>query len=502
MSTPTLVEKNQFIKTVISLSVFAVIMLLASPYEALAAPPETMPIWRIQVFFETFNTSDAGSDDSVRVELNPNNGTWVDSGFDDWEIGSRTYDLRLDGISRISDLDYFRVSKTGSGGWCIGRIRLIVNGATLYDEQFPSGHWLDNSGGHSTVYFIDDYFMRQRAHWINYVVPTRPNIVPVGGMRSRIQCLFGDFLTANDDLGFRNSNPITIFTLDANTWRVNVDLDDTKPGPVPDPDIDVDFDLTVLWTGSFFARPDLRVENLHVGYTWPAWGESARTFMNTHFQPRINEMMKNFSYRVGTGIQLAPNGDLHFLPIVFNPVPIDFAKVTATTGAIANLESQPFVTSLTHPERLELRVRTGGDIEAFAERTITATLSSGLKKDSEVDLILLLPAEILMADAALDACDGEGTRSLTPEIELRSDGATLVRLRDRVAAGKKTDYALRLIFRPDGNETAQIIIRVGLANADADPEAISLQASTSFRFDAGRIRPEGTICVASKANPQ
>src|SRR5262245_5449968 len=316
MSTQRVLEIDRLIKPVIRLSVLIIIMLLAFAGEALAAPPETMPIWRVQVFFETFNTSDAGSDDSVRVELNDNNGTWVDSGFDDWEIGSRTYDLRMDGVSRISDIDYFRVSKTGSGGWCIGRIRLIINGLTLYDEVFPSGHWLDNCCGHSTVFFMDDFFMRQRPQWINYVVPTRSNIVPVGDMRSRIQCLFGDFLTANDDLGFRNSNPITVSTLDANTWRVNVDLDDKKPGPVPDPDVDVDFDLTVLWSGGIFMRADLRVENLHVGYSWPAWGESARTFMNTNFQPRINEMMKNFTYMIGTGIQLASNGDLHFIPTV------------------------------------------------------------------------------------------------------------------------------------------------------------------------------------------
>src|SRR4026209_834967 len=129
----------------VRLSVLTALAILLSAGQAQAAPPETMPIWRARVYFQTFNTSDGGSDDSVRVELGSSNGTWVDSPFDDWEIGSgRTYDLRLDGISSLSDIDYFRISKPGSGGWCIGRIRLLINGVALYDEQFPVGLWLDN----------------------------------------------------------------------------------------------------------------------------------------------------------------------------------------------------------------------------------------------------------------------------------------------------------------------------------------------------------------------
>lgn len=213
----------------VRLLMLVAIAILFSSSQALAAPPETMPIWRIRVFFQTFNTPDAGSDDSVRVELRSDNGTWLDTGNDDWEIGARTYDLRLDNISKLSDIDYFRVSKTGSGGWCIGRIRLIVNGVALYDEQFPTGHWLDNSGGHSTVYFMDDFFMGQRPEWINYVVPTRSNTVPVSDIEARLEALYGDYLTMNGDLGFRSADSIVISTLDANSWRVNVNLDDEKP---------------------------------------------------------------------------------------------------------------------------------------------------------------------------------------------------------------------------------------------------------------------------------
>ncbi|HVG38555.1 MAG TPA: PLAT/LH2 domain-containing protein, partial [Pyrinomonadaceae bacterium] len=416
------------------------IALLACGARALAAPPENMGIWRAQIFLQTFNTSDAGTDDKVRVELRSNNGTWLDSPQDDWEVGSRTYELRLDNITRLSDLDYLRISKTGSNGWCIGRILLIVNGLALYDEQFPSGHWLDNSGGHTNVYFIDDYFMRLRAEWANYVAPTRPDVVPVGSLKARIQGLFGDFLTDDSNLGFGSSNPVSIGTLDANSWRVHVDVDDEKPWPVPDQDVEVDFDLTVGWAGNLvFVRPSFTVENLNVDYTWPGYGGSARTFMNNNFKPRFDAMMKGFGYTKGSGIQIAPNGDLHFLPIVFNPYPFPITPgVTTEQGRAMNTFAAPHKSG----SPLALRVKTGGEFKAQAETAFTATLASGLEEDAEVEITFTLPAGVSLPNPVIEADDGEGVRILAPQFEAQNDGTTLVSLRERVAAGKAIAYVL------------------------------------------------------------
>jgi hypothetical protein len=462
--------------------------ILLSSSQAQAAPPETMPIWRARVYFQTFNAPDAGSDDSVRVELGASNGTWVDSPFDDWETGAgRTYDLRLDGINRLSDIDYFRISKPGSGGWCIGRIRLLINGVALYDEQFPSGLWLDNSGGHSTVYFIDDFFMRQRAEWINYVVPTRSDIVPVGDMRSRIEALFGDFLTStNGDLGFRGSSPVGIWTLDANSWRVNVDISDIKLF-FPDQDVDVDFDLTVAWTGSFIVRPDLRVENLNVDYTWPAYGGGAQYFMNNDFMPRLNAMMKNFTYLSRTGIQLAPNGDLHFLPIAVSPEgPITIGAFASEPGRITRAVAIPN----DNRSPLVLRVGTASNIKPFEETTFTAVVKSNLNEDAEVDVTFGLPAEVSVSGASIGANDATGTRWLTPVIQSQSNGATSITLRDRLATGKETTYTLRLTFVP-GDEKASLI------NTYVAPASVGkvgpLSATTYFRMDSGSINSEGTM---------
>jgi hypothetical protein len=332
--------------------------------------------------------------------------------------------------------------------------------------------------------------MRQRAEWINYVVPTRSDIVPVGDMRSRIEALFGDYLTStNGNFGFRGSNPVGIWTLDANSWRVNVDIEDIKPGPVPDQDIEVDFDLTVAWTGSFIVRPDLRVENLNVDYTWPGYGGYAQYFMNNDFMPRLNAMMKNFSYLSRTGIQLAPNGDLHFLPTVIAPGGPITIGVTSEQGRI----TRPVEISNDNRSPLVLRVHTASDMKPFEETTFTAVVKSNLSEDADADVTFGLPAQVNFSNAEIEATDASGTRRLVPRIESLSDGATSITLRDRVAAGKETTYTLRLTFLPGEDNTALINTHVALAAESTAGKVSPLSATTYFHVDSGAISSEGTI---------
>ena len=60
--------------------------------------------------------------------------------------------------------------------------------------------------------------------------------------------------------------------------------------------------------------------------------------MNYNFRPRLNEMMKGFTYLAGSGISIATNGDLHFIPVVFDPGPIIIqAVVPILPGDTADL---------------------------------------------------------------------------------------------------------------------------------------------------------------------
>ena len=295
-------------------------------------PPENMPIWRAQINFVTSSTSDAGSDDNVKVELRSDNATFINSYADDFEPGSRTYDLRLENISKLSDIDFLRVSKTGDDGWTIARMQLIINNTVLFDQLFQPRLVLDNEGGHATVFFIDDFFMRQRAEWMNYQVPTRPNVISINDIRWRIESLFGDFVSNSDDLILAEGQGVQVYTLNANTWHVHVPLEVDKD--LWNPDLDLDFDLSVFFVGVGFitVKPDFQVTNIVVDESFGADGPHGTGYFLEHeFLSRLNQMLKNFTYRAGSGIFITPNGDLVFNPliVVTEPDPLVLPQTTS-----------------------------------------------------------------------------------------------------------------------------------------------------------------------------
>lgn len=308
---------NRSIRPRVRLSLLFVLSILSFGGQAQAAPPDTTPIWRAQVQFVTASIGDAGSDDNVKIKLNDANRTWLESGWDDFEPGTRTYDLRMEGVSRLSDIDYFKIEKTGSDGWAIKQMFLIINGKPIYYQEFQPALWLDNENSNSRVYFIDDLFMRPRGDWANYTVPVRPNIVTLEDMRFRIESLMGDFAYI-DFYTYMNRHgaySVEPHTLDADTWRVDLDFANPKQWPAPDTDVDADFDLTVSCLN---GRPDFKIANINIDAPWPAYGGSVRAFLNgdypylNGFRLRLNEMMKNFNYHPCPTIVVATNGDLHF----------------------------------------------------------------------------------------------------------------------------------------------------------------------------------------------
>lgn len=433
-----------------------------------------MPIWRAQVQFVTASIGDAGSDDDVKIELNAANRTWLESGWDDFEPGTRTYDLRMEGVSRLSDIDFFRIEKTGSDGWAIRHMYLIINGVPIYYEEFQPGLWLDNENGNSRVYFIDDFFMRPRSDWANYTVPVRPNIVPLDDIRFRIESLAGDkAITHNSLLMHRTGDfSVELFTLNANTWRVDLDFEEDKQWPAPNVNIDADFDLTSACSG---GQPSFVVTNINVDDEWPLGyaSDAVKTFLNDELGPRLNEMMKNFSYFPCPSIVVAPNGDLHFNPMHVLP-----------DGGILVFDD--------NPSPLGLHVITGGEFRPFASTPFTATVKSKLRREAELDLIFELPAGTVLSNPVISVRDRDGTRTVTARVVRQDDGTSLVTLQDSVSARDDTEYTLGLRFPPSEGRTEQIGISIAPA-ARVDEEITPLRSETSFRYNSGLVNPKGTI---------
>ncbi len=214
-----------------------------------ATPPEDAKIWRVQMRFQTANVGDAGTDDSVRVQLNSSNRTWLDYSHSDFQQNNTfTYDLKMDGINQISDLKYINISKTGSDGLALKSFALLINNREIYTEIFPgSARWLDNDSGSSPNYIVSGYAMRQDASWLSYTQPSPPLVIPRAELESRIEGLVGDFITGNRLYwGNKYGRAYVEVAKKPNALNtLNVDLDLSADVPGFDPEVDVDFDIEV-----------------------------------------------------------------------------------------------------------------------------------------------------------------------------------------------------------------------------------------------------------------
>lgn len=442
---------------------------------AQAAPPNSTPVWRLQARFVTANVDDSGTDDGVNIQLNGSNVTWLDSGRDDHERNSiETFDLRAEGINSLADIDFFRIAKTGSDGWALRTVEFLVNGVVIYRETFPGNLWLDDSGGHSRVFFMDDSFMRQRSEWLNYVVPSRPNPVPVGDLEHRIEALTGDSLHyfSGPQMNFVGGDDgVEMFAMTNNSWRVDLDMEDEKQWPFPDLDVDVDFDLTVSCVSGHLR---FTTSNINVDDTWPAYDGHSGGFVHWRLPPRLDEMMKNFTFVTCPDIVLAANGDLHLnrrIPPFDFPNSFEFADTVAPIG---------------------LHVVTGGDINVGTKGPFVASAKSNLKQDSKVAVSFDLSSQIVAIDGVVQAESGGKTYAIKAEVKENGDGSSRLTFTDELLAGAITRYTLQLLYTSDKEEAGAIMTVIQPLDEPTAAEVTALTAETRFAFSKGVVVPQGT----------
>jgi hypothetical protein len=434
-----------------------------------AAPPNTMPIWRLQVRFFTLNIEDAETDDSVMVELNGANRTWLDSGRDDHERPSNeTFDLRTEGINTLADIDFFRVEKTGSDGWALYEMQLLVNGAVIYIERFSlsSPLWLDNEDGHARVFLNDDYFMRQRSQWINYTVPVRPDVVPVRDMERRIEALTGDFVHGASGTNFiGGDHGVEMFTTSTDTWRVDLDLEDEKQWPYPDLEFDVDFDLTVACAS---GRPRFTVSNVNTDASWPEDDGGSVNFAASQLAPRLNDMMKNYTFLPCPSIVLSSAGDLHFnrrLP----PFVLGEFELTDSVAPIG------------------LHVNTGGEIKPEGKNTFVATVKSTMKTDEKAEFSFELPPQAVLLDRVIGVQRGAESYRIAVKPEQRKDGSSRIAFSDVLRAGSLARYILPILYKSDKGSKGQIKTVIQPLDERTAARVTALEAVTWYEFHPDRV---------------
>ncbi len=220
------------------------------PAGATSTTIENDPVYRLQMRVKTANVKDANTDDSVKVSLGSLPGTWLDLSIDDRERGkTNLYDINLlntgsNGV-KIRDLRSLNISKTGSDGWCIETIELLVNGRVIYKTTFPGGQWLDNSKGLKRSLIIGSRALRANAKWKQYTSPGPSFLIKRLELEQRIESIIGHHIHADKRVkwGKLYGRGVEVSYVNSKTLHVDLDLmldvKGLKSG------LDFDFDILV-----------------------------------------------------------------------------------------------------------------------------------------------------------------------------------------------------------------------------------------------------------------
>ena len=223
-------------------------------------------VWRAQIIFHTANVSNANTDDKIYVNLNGyanavprNNSTWLDYGRNDFERGTTyAYDLNLDYLGEIGDINQINISKTGDDGWCIQDFTLQVNGLDLFTQDFSdlSGGclWLDSGSGHSRTHIVSHGALRAHPDWNSYNHTGAKLLLANNGIQneemvSRLEGMVGDDIHDNKLYWGHLHGPAVEVSYGcpagaASCQTLHIDLDLAASAPGPNSEVDVDFDLT------------------------------------------------------------------------------------------------------------------------------------------------------------------------------------------------------------------------------------------------------------------
>jgi hypothetical protein len=213
---------------------------------------------------KTANVKDAGTDDAVMVRLGNMPGTWVDLAINDRERGqTNLYDLGQlkvgNRAAMIRDIRTLTISKTGSDGWSIESLELIVNGRAIYRSAFPGGRWLDNSKGKTRRLLITSTKLRTNSRWELYKSTFPSLTISRLEMEQRVESIIGHHIHTDKRIqwGKLHGRGVEVSYKDSKTLQVDLDLMVDVPGP--NVSLDVDFDIRITTRNGAI---DLTVTNL------------------------------------------------------------------------------------------------------------------------------------------------------------------------------------------------------------------------------------------------
>ena len=164
-------------------------------HEPPPGPNENILVWRAQILVQVCDVADAGTDNKILVALNDANYTVMDKPDNDFERGSiEAYDLRLAGVTKLSDIKYLKIYKGGTDGICITRLDFFINERLIYFRAISaSQQWLDDEyyGYDSRTLPIYGNVLRAHSAWQAWDAPARPRVLSEEEMVGRLATAVG-----------------------------------------------------------------------------------------------------------------------------------------------------------------------------------------------------------------------------------------------------------------------------------------------------------------------
>lgn len=282
------------------------------PFTIVSAPSDRTSVWRVEIQLWTKGATDCQTDDDVYVSVNPNHQTWLDYAQNDFEQGDHSsYDLTLEGIQDIGDIQYIKIGKVGDDGWCLDRLTMHINDTWVFDTSFaPAGKWIDLPRPNDTLH-ISYARLRGQQRWRSASFFPPPQLSEKD-MESIVQATVGNKLRDFDGYwGSTGSVKVTFGSV--NSVHVNVQFKASVPGP--DPTVIVDFDVGAscfcgalsMSIGGFQAQ---------VSSAWyPGWLKDA---IAAEINSRVEGLTSSFGSSVSTGTPICP-----VITVLAPPTPAD-----------------------------------------------------------------------------------------------------------------------------------------------------------------------------------
>lgn len=238
---------------------------------AQAAPTGDEAIYRVQVEIAVADIEDAGTDNRLYLRFNGGERYMLNTAKVGLGRGKTVmYDASPSNIRAIRDLTSFTVANNANDGLAMRRVRLIVNGATLFTKDYGSDHpyWIDGNNDRPRSVTFSLAEMRASSQWQAFRQPAPPLVIPASELETRIESIVGAKVWGTGvNWGELHGRPVEVSRNKKDPSKIHVDLDLEAKVTGPNPEVDVDFDLKVSCANGRL-KADVSSMTAETDYQW------------------------------------------------------------------------------------------------------------------------------------------------------------------------------------------------------------------------------------------